>query len=213
MGSAKVTLSDVAAGAGISVTTASFVPSGRRGMRISKGTQKRVHQAAHELSYVPRNPGSSALQVRAPTIGFISDTVGTEPFAGEMIRGCVTAATERSHALLMTETEGRRELEPSESRELVDRGVGRSLYASTATRLSDAMKANPQLRLLIGVGRRDLAVPQDSMRYSVDHLDIPASLRANISWAEYESGHMMYLLKADAEKLRADLAGFVKAGR
>ena len=73
------------------------------------------------------------------------------------------------------------------------------------------MKSNPQLRLLILTGRRDLAVPPDAMRYSIDHLDIPASLRGNITWEEFESGHMMYLLKADAEKLRAALVGFVKA--
>ena len=84
-------------------------------------------------------------------------------------------------------------------------------YASTAGHLADAMKSNPQLRLLILTGRRDLAVPPDAMRYSIDHLDIPASLRGNITWEEFESGHMMYLLKADAEKLRAALVGFVKA--
>ena len=135
-GSAKVTLSDVASRAGVSVTTASFVLSGRRDMRISEATQERVHQSARELSYVPRNPAGSSLPVRAPSIGLISDTVGTEPFAGELIRGCVTAATERGHALLMTETEGLRGLEMSESRELVDRGVTRFLYASMAMRLT-----------------------------------------------------------------------------
>ena len=135
-GSAKVTLSDVASRAGVSVTTASFVLSGRRDMRISEATQERVHQAARELSYVPRHPAGSSLPVRAPSIGLISDTVGTEPFAGEQIRGCVTAATERGHALLMTETEGLRGLEVSESRELVDWGVDRFLYASMAMRLT-----------------------------------------------------------------------------
>jgi len=135
-GSAKVTLSDVATLAGVSVTTASFVLSGRRDMRISEGTQERVHQAARELSYVPRNPMGASLPVRAPSIGFISDTVGTEPFAGELIRGCVTAATEHGHSLLMTETEGLRTLEVSESRELVDRGVGQFLYASMAMRVT-----------------------------------------------------------------------------
>jgi LacI family transcriptional regulator len=78
----------------------------------------------------------ASLPVRAPSIGFISDTVGTEPFAGELIRGCVTAATERGHSLLMTETEGLRTLEVSESRELVDRGVAQFLYASMAMRVT-----------------------------------------------------------------------------
>jgi LacI family transcriptional regulator len=148
-GSSKVTLSDVATLAGVSVTTASFVLSGRRDMRISEGTQERVHQAARELSYVPRNSGSS-LPVRAPSIGFISDTVGTEPFAGELIRGCVTAATERGHSLLMTETEGLRTLEVSESRELVDRGVGQFLFASMAMRvttLPPSLRGKPAVML------------------------------------------------------------------
>ena len=83
-------------------------------------------------------------------------------------------------------------------------------YASTAGKLADAMKANPNLRLLILAGRRDLAVPPDTMRYSLDHLDIPARLNANIKWSEFDSGHMMYLLRSDAEKLRADLTGFLR---
>lgn len=86
-------------------------------------------------------------------------------------------------------------------------------YASTAGRLAESMKSNPQLRLLVLVGKRDLAVPPDTMRYSLDHLDIPASLRKNVTWSEFDSGHMMYLLRSDAEKLRADLTGFVKAGQ
>ena len=84
-------------------------------------------------------------------------------------------------------------------------------YASTAGKLATAMKANPQLRLLILAGRRDLAVPPDTMRYSLDHLDIPARLHANITWSEFDSGHMMYLLRSDAEKLRADLTAFLRA--
>jgi len=83
-------------------------------------------------------------------------------------------------------------------------------YASTAGKLAQAMKSNPHLRLLILVGRRDLAVPIDCMRYSIDHLDIPASLRANVKWAEFDSGHMMYLLRSDAEKLRTELAAFLR---
>ena len=84
-------------------------------------------------------------------------------------------------------------------------------YASTAGKLAEAMKANPQLRLLILVGKRDLAVPPDTMRYSIDRLDIPAAARTRVVWSEFDSGHMMYLLRSDAEKLRADLTGFIKS--
>jgi carboxypeptidase C (cathepsin A) len=48
------------------------------------------------------------------------------------------------------------------------------------------------------------------MRYSLAHLTLPKSIRANIAWQHFESGHMMYLYKPDAEKLRKDLLEFVK---
>lgn len=81
-------------------------------------------------------------------------------------------------------------------------------YVSMEAALADAMKSNPRLRVLVLCSRRDLAVPEDSMLFSVAHLPIPTTLRANITFERYESGHMMYLYKADAEKLRRDLLRF-----
>ena len=51
----KPTIRDVAESAGVSLTTVSYVLSGRPGgnTRISQPTQDRVHAAAHELGYVP----------------------------------------------------------------------------------------------------------------------------------------------------------------
>jgi carboxypeptidase C (cathepsin A) len=83
-------------------------------------------------------------------------------------------------------------------------------YAGTDRALSDAMKSNPQLRLLICQGLRDLAVPPDATRYSIDHLAIPDSLRKNITYATFDSGHMMYLLDKDATKLREEIVKFVR---
>lgn len=84
-------------------------------------------------------------------------------------------------------------------------------YAGTDTALAAAMKSNPRLRVLVCYGLRDLAVPFDATRYSMDHLLIPQSLRKNIAYVGYESGHMMYLLDKDARKLRDDLLGFLRA--
>ena len=84
-------------------------------------------------------------------------------------------------------------------------------YASVEPRLAQALKTNPRLRVIVLAGRCDLAVPEDAIRFSLDHLPLPASIRANIIWAHYESGHMMYLFEKDAEKLRRDLVDFVKA--
>lgn len=85
-------------------------------------------------------------------------------------------------------------------------------YLSMEGELGDAMKTNPKMRVLVLVGRCDLAVPQEAMRYSIAHLPIPATLRKNIAFREYDSGHMMYLNLPDAEKLRKDLGEFVSSG-
>ena len=86
-------------------------------------------------------------------------------------------------------------------------------YVSMEGHLAEAMKSNPKMRVVFLCGRRDMAVPPDSALFSVSHLPIPASLRANIAFQYYESGHMMYLNKPDADKLRRDLVGFIVPGK
>ena len=82
-------------------------------------------------------------------------------------------------------------------------------YSNTAGQLASALSRNPHLRVLVQVGLCDLAVPFLSLRHSVDHLDIDPVLRTNISYAEYESGHMMYLRLEDLKKLNRDLRAFL----
>ena len=83
-------------------------------------------------------------------------------------------------------------------------------YVSTERKLAEAMKTNPRLRVVVLSSYRDLAVPEDAMRYSLAHLPLPKSVRANITFQHFESGHMMYLYRPDAEKLRRDLVEFVR---
>jgi len=82
-------------------------------------------------------------------------------------------------------------------------------YVTTEDKFAHAMKTNPRLRVLVLTSRRDLAVPEDSMRYSIAHMQIPRRLRANIEFQRFESGHMMYLYRPDAEKLRHNLTQFI----
>ncbi len=62
-------------------------------------------------------------------------------------------------------------------------------------------------------GRCDLAVPPDAMRFSIDHLEIDPTIKANVSFAEYSSGHMMYLNLPDLEKLGQDVAEFINTSQ
>ena len=85
-------------------------------------------------------------------------------------------------------------------------------YSSTAADLASAMSKNPHLRVLVMTGQCDLAVPPDAMRHSINHLEIDPLIRANVSFAEYESGHMMYLNSPDLKKLGHDVAEFIDSG-
>ena len=86
-------------------------------------------------------------------------------------------------------------------------------YSNTASQLASAMSRNPHLRILVQVGLCDLAVPFLSLRHSIDHLEIDPMLRGNVSYAEYESGHMMYLRLEDLAKLNRDLRVFLTGVR
>jgi LacI family transcriptional regulator len=129
----RATLRHVAERAGVSVTTASFVLSGRRDMRISAATEERVFQAARTLDYRRRLVPRATLPAGAPAIGLVSDVVATESFAGEMVRGCIAAATEAGHVILVADTEGVDDLETSAVNALLARGVDKFVYATMAT--------------------------------------------------------------------------------
>jgi carboxypeptidase C (cathepsin A) len=82
-------------------------------------------------------------------------------------------------------------------------------YASTAGQLADAMSRNPHLRVLVQTGRCDLAVPYLSLRHSIDHLRIDPDVRPHVEYAEYDSGHMMYLNRPDLGRMADDLRRFL----
>lgn len=71
--------------------------------------------------------------------------------------------------------------------------------------LSDAMTFNPYLRVYNAAGYYDFATPFYETIYSLDHLTIDPSLRANITEGFYRSGHMIYIEDAARKQLHADL--------
>ena len=81
-------------------------------------------------------------------------------------------------------------------------------YVNVSEPLRSAMTQNPNLRVLVMSGYYDLATPHFAAAHTVNHLDLDATLRANISQTFYRAGHMMYLRRADLEKFTQDAARF-----
>ena len=88
-------------------------------------------------------------------------------------------------------------------------GMGRVPVANTGVDLAYAMTQNPNMRLLVQQGYYDLATPYGATQYFLDHMELPESLRTNITLELYEAGHMMYLHPESMAKYRRDLAAFI----
>ena len=84
-------------------------------------------------------------------------------------------------------------------------------YVNVAEELREAMARNPALRVFVGNGYYDLATPYFATEYTFDHLAFDPGYAERVTKAYYECGHMMYIRKADREKLKRDLAAFYRA--
>lgn len=84
-------------------------------------------------------------------------------------------------------------------------------YLNVAEDLRKAMARNPALRVFVANGYYDLATPYFATEYTFDHLGFEPGYRQRVSMGYYEAGHMMYIRRADREKLKSDLAGFIRA--
>jgi len=121
--------------AGVSPTTASFVLSGRgEEMRISRDVADRVLKTAEKVQYRPNILSVGLRTGTTRTIGFVSDTVATSRFAGELIKGALEAARERGVMLFIGETEGDPQLERQLVQAMYDRQVDGIILAAMYTR-------------------------------------------------------------------------------
>jgi LacI family transcriptional regulator len=127
----KVTLRDVAARAGVSRTTASYVLNGLSGqVGISPDTEQRVREVADALGYRPNRNARSLRTARTTTIGVITDYVASGMFASEMLAGANMAARRADHLLVIGESEGDAKARDLLIDEMIDRQVDGIIYAT-----------------------------------------------------------------------------------
>jgi carboxypeptidase C (cathepsin A) len=78
-------------------------------------------------------------------------------------------------------------------------------YVNTARALSDALRKNADLRVLVANGYFDLVTPFFDAEYTVGR---HAILRDRVRMTYYEAGHMMYVRQADFDALINDMREF-----
>ena len=76
--------------------------------------------------------------------------------------------------------------------------------------LAAAMKRNPDLKVMVNGGYFDVSTPFFSGKYELEHMAIPASLRKNIQFHYYKSGHMVYVTPSRLAELHAHVANFIR---
>lgn len=126
----RVTIKQVAAEAGVSITTVSHVLNDVPGVRVNPATRERVHDAVARLGYVPNSLAQSLRTQRSNTIGLIGDEIATTPFAGKLVLGAQEVALARDAVVLVVSTGYQRDVENREIAELLRRQVDGILYAS-----------------------------------------------------------------------------------
>ena len=91
-----------------------------------------------------------------------------------------------------------------------DWGSASQGFPSTSGALRSAMIKNPYMKVLVMEGYYDLATPFAAANWTIDHLDLDTKYRQNISYATYNAGHMVYVDRAEHDKMKKDLSEFME---
>ncbi len=83
-------------------------------------------------------------------------------------------------------------------------------YASASDSLAGMMNKNPYMRVLVLGGRCDLVCPIDTVHYAIDHMQLDRTYRSNITYEQFDAGHMMYINMPDLQKMHEVIEGFLK---
>ncbi|HEX7326381.1 MAG TPA: peptidase S10 [Rhodanobacteraceae bacterium] len=83
-------------------------------------------------------------------------------------------------------------------------------HVNVIQHLASAMSYNPSLKVMLNGGYYDLACPFYAATYQLEHLPIVESLRSNVSYSLYASGHTIYINEPSLEALHRNITAFVR---
>jgi LacI family transcriptional regulator len=118
---------DVAAAAGVSVTTVSHALSGVRAVNAT--TREKVLRAAEDLGYVADPRASGLRRNRSFIVGLVGDHMVTSPHASRMVLGAQEAIAEHGSLLVALDAGDDEELEERQIRSLLAHRVDAVVYA------------------------------------------------------------------------------------
>ena len=146
----RARMSDVAKVAGVSTTTVSLVLNEKAGTSIPDVTKERVFEASRALGYRANTVARSLRRQSSETIGLISDTIASTPFAGLMVHGADQVAAAAGMTLMIINTERDPEVENRAIDTLLARQVDALIYATMWHQLvvpPEALKEIPSVLL------------------------------------------------------------------
>ena len=157
-----VGIRDVAAAAGVSVTTVSHVLNDTPHTRTSDETKSRVREAAARLGYQPNRLARGLRTQASGMVGLVTEEIATTPHAGRIILGAQEEASRRNLTLAIINARLRSDadVEPTEVQAFLDRQVDGIIYATVyhdEVILPEQMHAVPAV--LIGARDRDGGIP------------------------------------------------------
>ena len=123
---------DVAAAAGVSVTTVSHVLNETPHTRTSEETKARVKEAALRLGYQPNRLARGLRTQASGMFGLVTEEIATTPHAGRIILGAQEEASRRNLMLSIINSELTRspEVGSREIQAFIDRQVDGVIYAT-----------------------------------------------------------------------------------
>ena len=129
----KVTITDVAQLAGVSISTVSNMLNGRS-KRMRPSTQERIENAINELGYTPNQAARQLKTGYSPIIGLIVPSVAN-PFYGIFAHQVETAALASGYQVLLGNSSRNPEREKKYAEELWGYGVRGIIFGSSLTDL------------------------------------------------------------------------------
>ncbi|GAB4360584.1 MAG: peptidase S10 [Bryobacter sp.] len=90
-----------------------------------------------------------------------------------------------------------------------DYSSAQNQYADTSASLRAALDRNPHMKIFVANGYYDLATPFFATEYTFAHMGLRPKYEKNLTMAEYEAGHMMYIHVPSLLKLKTDVAKFI----